>query len=429
MASGHPESVEGAVSVDAQRPQHQDNYQEYDVVIVGAGMAGASLALDLARSSQSASLSIALVDAQADTQTYTGHQFDPRVIALTESSRRWLDGMGVWHRIQEARLCGYQRMSVWDAEGTGQVEFDASAAGSDVLGHIVENSLIQGVLAEALSEHPDQITRLQPCKVEDLWLDESQPCLQLDNRERLTAPLVVGADGAQSQIRRLAGLQTREWDYGHSAIVCTVRHQLSHQFTAWQRFLETGPLAFLPLFDPCLGDLEDRYCSIVWSLTPDEKDELMALDDQSFQTRLGAAFEHRLGAIEKVSKRFSFPLRQRHAVDYVSRGIALVGDAAHTIHPLAGQGANLGFADVEVLSSEVKRGLSRGLSVSEPSLLRRYQRSRKADNLTMMATMEGFKRLFEADNGLIRLARNSGLKQVQSLPALKNQIIRRAMGL
>jgi 2-octaprenylphenol hydroxylase len=255
---------------------------------------------------------------------------------------------------------------------------------------------------------------------------EAAYSLALEDGSTMQASLLVAADGALSIIRTLAGFETREWDYNHKAIVATVECEQPHQQTAWQRFLPQGPLALLPLADVNGGK---QYCSIVWSAEPDYADELLALDDAGFRAALGQAFEHRLGGINAVSKRFSFPLRQRHAKQYFKAGLVLVGDAAHSIHPLAGQGINLGLQDVQVLAEEIKRGVKRGLLLSDEAILQRYQRRRMADNLTMMAAMDGFKRLFEREELPVRWLRNEGMRLLAKIPGVKNTIIRQAMGL
>jgi 2-octaprenylphenol hydroxylase len=233
----------------------------------------------------------------------------------------------------------------------------------------------------------------------------------------------VAADGALSPTRELLGLRTREWDYGHRAIVTTARFERGHAHTAWQRFLPTGPLALLPL-----ASASGRLCSIVWSIDEDEADALLAKDDEAFAAALTTASEAVLGAATDCSPRRAFPLRQRHAVDYVLPGAALVGDAAHSIHPLAGQGINLGLSDVNVLAEELRRALDRGLAPGRLDVLKRYQRRRKGDNLRMMAAMDGFKRLFEQDAPPLRWLRNAGMRGVGAMPALKRRIIREAMG-
>ena len=265
--------------------------------------------------------------------------------------------------------------------------------------------------------------------MKEFELVDEQVTVYLDDERQLVAPLLVGADGAHSKVRQLAAFETREWNYDHNAIVTTVRTEKSHAYTAWQRFLKTGPLAFLPLHCESNGAMDSHYSSIVWSVETDVAKQLMALDDQAFCNRLGKDFEYQLGNVVHAAKRYSFPLRQRHATDYVQPHIALIGDAAHTIHPLAGQGVNLGLLDVVALTQEIVRAKNRQLPLSEFATLRRYQRARAGNNLGMMMAMEGFKRLFGARDLTLRWLRNVGLNQVNNLPALKNLMIKQAMGL
>ena len=249
--------------------------------------------------------------------------------------------------------------------------------------------------------------------------------VELVDGGRLDAQLLVAADGANSAIRQHFKFATKEWDYGHQAIVTTITTERSHQQIARQRFMPKGPLALLPLSDQ--GDL--HQCSIVWSQETEEADELMALDDRQFCQRLSEASEYGFGQVVDVEQRYAIPLRQRHAIDYAIHRVVLLGDAAHSIHPLAGQGVNLGFADVEVLADELNRALTRGIDVGDLSVLRRYQRRRKPDNLATMAAMEGFKRLFAADQLPIRLLRNLGMSTLNQQSAIKNAMIKRAMGI
>jgi len=237
--------------------------------------------------------------------------------------------------------------------------------------------------------------------------------------------LLVAADGALSRVREMMDFQTREWDYGHRAIVTTVQVEQPHGSTAWQRFLPSGPLALLPL----PGDEGQHLCSIVWSLQEHLVDDLLALDEAAFCAALEQASERRLGTVLGSSPRFAFPLRQRHAVDYVQPGVALVADAAHTIHPLAGQGINLGLQDVAALAEEILTGCARGANPGQLAVLRRYQRRRKGENLAMMAAMDGFKQLFEQQALPLRWLRNVGMRGVDQLPPVKQQLMRHAMGL
>jgi 2-octaprenylphenol hydroxylase len=397
-----------------------------DVVIVGAGIAGASLAVALS----GAGLSIALVEAQAlDSpalpEARDVHSFDPRVSALTPRSRDFLETLGAWDAIAAYRYCSYRHMTVWDAEGTGQIEFDRSEVNAPELGLIVENRAIISALLARVTAAAD-ISLLSPVALQSCTrLDSSGMLLELSGGDTLEADLLVAADGAMSRVREMMGFHSREWDYGHRAIVATIEVAHPHEDTAWQRFLPSGPLALLPL----PGADGHHYCSIVWSLQEHLVDAVLALDDQAFCIALEQACESRLGAVLASSRRIAHPLRQRHAVDYVQAGVALVGDAAHTIHPLAGQGINLGLQDVAVLAQEIVAGHASGVSAGQLEMLRRYQRRRKGENLMMMAAMDGFKRLFEQQSLPVRWLRNAGMRTVDQLVPLKQQLMRHAMGL
>lgn len=400
--------------------------QQFDIVIIGAGIAGTALAAALSGNG----LSLALVEAQPLTRPELPtvcdlQHFDSRVSALTPRSRRFLEQLGAWDAIDGYRQCPYRHMTVWDAEGTGQIEFDCAEVNVPVLGHIVENRAIVSALLAGVGAAAD-ITLLSPVRLEACTrLASSRMRMELEGGGALEADLLVAADGAMSRVRDMMGFQTREWSYGHRAIVCTVQLEQSHQDTAWQRFLPTGPLALLPL----PGAEGRHYCSIVWSLDEQLVDDLLALDDAAFCEELGRASEGRLGTVLGSSQRFAFPLRQRHATDYVQDGVVLVADAAHTIHPLAGQGINLGLQDVAVLAEEVLAGCARGANPGEQEVLRRYQRRRKGENLLMMAAMDGFKRLFEQQALPLRWLRNVGMRGVGQLLPVKQQLMRRAMGL
>ena len=404
--------------------------EHYDVVVGGAGIVGAALALSLAKCRVMKPLRIALVDPKNVDLNQAGGQgdnpgFDSRVVALNESSRQLLQKLGVWEQIKNARACPYRCMQVRDNQGTGFIEFDCAEIQQDNLGHIVENALVRNSLLEAINEQknidlfcPDQITSVSRP-------DDDQLLLQLD-KELVSASLLVAADGSRSKLRDICDFQVREWDYGHNAIVATLRGELSHQFTAWQWFAPSGPLAFLPL-QTSAGD--SHYVSIVWSQLTEQSDELMAMTEADFCRALAVASEHCMGDLELVSPRYSHPLQQRHALDYVQSRIALIGDAAHTIHPLAGQGVNLGLSDVKVLTEELVDWADKGRDLGAEQVLRRYQRRRKPENLAVMALMEGFKRLFERDELPVRILRNLGMNQLDALAPLKNQLIKQAMGL
>jgi 2-octaprenylphenol hydroxylase len=398
---------------------------DYDVVIIGAGIAGTALAAALLETE----LRIALVEANplpSPRDAFQGvESFDRRVSAITPASQRLLEDWQVWPSILARRACPYQHMQVWDAEGTGAIDFHAAELDAPLLGHIVENRVLTASLLTRLQSEP-QVHLLNPARVQSLSLDRSlQPEVALEDGRQVNCSLLVGADGALSQVRTLSGFQTREWDYGHHALVCTVETELPHGETAYQRFLDTGPLAFLPLSE--IGGR--HFCSIVWSAEADLAERLLGMGEQEFLRELGLAFEHRLGRLLAVSPRIGFPLRQRHATDYVQPGIALVGDAAHTIHPLAGQGINLGLQDVAVLAEEIAGALLRGAEPGALDVLQRYQRRRKGENLMMMAAMDAFKRLFTQQQLPLRWLRNTGMHLVGRASPLKRQLMRRAMGI
>ena len=392
-----------------------------DLIIVGAGMVGSALALALEHSG----LEILVVDGgPLSVRPFAAEgTFEPRVSALSAASQRILERLGVWDGIAARRVSPYRDMRVWDGSGTGSVHFSAASVHAEVLGHIVENRAVQDALLDRL--HDSQIGLLGNARLEQLRRSGDGWLLTLADGRELRAPLLVAADGANSAVRRLAGCATREWDYLHHAIVTSVRCERPHQATAWQRFTDDGPLAFLPLARQ--GD--EHWCSIVWSTVPAEAERLMALDDEAFRHELGKAFEWRLGQVTAVDPRICIPLRQRHAKRYVESGLALIGDAAHSIHPLAGQGVNLGFLDAAVLAEVLLHALQRGEQANDVRVLSRYERRRMPHNLAMMAAMEGFERLFQADPLPLRLLRNSGLNWVDELPDAKALFVRRALGL
>ena len=393
-----------------------------DLIIVGAGMVGSTLALAL----EGSGLDILVLDASpleaADFDPQGG--FEPRVSALSAASQRIFERLGAWPGMSARRVSPYTDMHVWDGSGTGQIHFSAETVHAEVLGHIVENRVVQDALLETMQRRGGQ-RLLGAARLERLERTPQGWQLTLDDGRQLNAPLLVAADGANSAVRRLAGCETREWDYLHQAIVTSVRCSEPHQRTAWQRFTDDGPLAFLPLE----RDGDQHWCSIVWSVTELEARRLMALDDVAFRAALGRAFEQRLGEVEEVDPRLCIPLRQRHAKRYVQPGLALIGDAAHTIHPLAGQGVNLGLLDAAVLAEVIESAMARGERPEDVRVLSRFERRRMPHNLAMMAAMEGFERLFQADPLPLRWLRNTGLKAVQALPEAKALFVRQALGL
>jgi len=318
--------------------------RQAQLVVVGAGMVGSALALAMADSG----LDIVLIDGAALEPSAFDAQapFEPRVSALSLASQRILQRLGAWDGVLARRASPYAEMHVWDGAGTGEIHFSAASVQAEVLGHIVENRVVQDALLERLQS--TGVERIGQVRVEQLRRSGDGWLLSLADGRELRTPMLVAADGANSLVRRLTGCATREWDYLHHAIVTSVRCEKPHRRAAWQRFTDQGPLAFLPL-----ASEGEHECSIVWSLPPARAEQIMALDDAAFCAALGEAFEQRLGRIESADPRLCIPLRQRHAKRYVQQGLALIGDAAHVIHPLAGQCVNPGFLDAAVLAEEL----------------------------------------------------------------------------
>ena len=303
-----------------------------DVAVVGGGMVGAAAALALAR----AGFAVALLEAQAPAPWDAAAEVDLRVVGLAPSSITLLDDLGVWPTIRAARVGPYRHMHVWDAGSGASIDFDAASEGRDLLGCIAENSLVQWALWQALDAAG--VRTLCPAQVKGFEAGDDRISLELADGERLSAGLLVAADGAGSPLRDMAGIATRGRDYAQRAVVAHVGTERPHEHTAWQRFLPSGPLALLPL--------ADGRSSLVWSLPEAEAGRVLALDEQAFLDELGAASDFRLGRITRTTARASFPLKMQLAQRYQAERMVLLGDAAHAVHPLAGQGVNLGLRDV-----------------------------------------------------------------------------------
>lgn len=388
---------------------------QYDILIVGGGLVGLTLAALLADSK----FRIAVIDKASFAEHSPTAEWDTRVSAITCASQRILQRLNVWPMIAKEKIALFRKMHVWDATEFGSIDFDSAEIGEPTLGYIVENCALQTALYQKCKACSN-ITFVDSA-VTRLNIENNHATLQLNDEHVLTAKLVVGADGAESKIRQCAEIQIKTWDYGHSALVCNVQTSLAHQQTAWQRFLADGPLAFLPLAQP-------QECSIVWSTQPDEAQRLQQLTENEFKTTLAEAFAYRLGSIEVISKRVIFPLRMRHAEHYVKPSLALIGDAAHTIHPLAGQGVNLGLLDAACLAEVILNENAKGRPIGSIATLRKYERWRKGENLLMLAMVEGIKQAFSQEKTLLRKVVNIGLQATDQLQILKNYLMHRARG-
>jgi 2-octaprenylphenol hydroxylase len=390
--------------------------EQYDILIIGGGMVGATVAAALGGSP----LRVALVEMTEPRPFSPDDEIDLRVSAITRASQRILQAVGAWPGIEARRLSPYSQMHVWDASGSGMIHFDSRDLGEEDLGHIIENRVIQLAVLDRVREHGN-IELFCPVQPGELRLEDDAVTLPLEDGRILRASLVVGADGRESRVRRTAGIHTQGWDYDHHAVVGVVSTELHHDYTAWQRFLPTGPLAFLPL--------HDGRSSIVWSTTPRQAAELVEMDEAAFCDRLTGAFEGRLGRVTAAGPRAAFPLRLMHAESYVRPRVALVGDAAHNIHPLAGQGVNLGLLDAATLAEVILDARRRGQDPGSMKVLRRHERWRKGDTLAVMAAMDGFKKLFGSELAPVRWARNFGLSLTNAVVPVKHLLMKRALGL
>lgn len=398
---------------------------DFDLVIIGGGMVGACLAALAASTREFAGLRIALLEAHPPSSPPSDDEVDLRVSAVSRASERILDACGAWSKIEARQRCAYSDMVVWDAasrpRAPGSIHFSASESGQPDLGHIVENRRLQwAIYASAALRSGVTVLRAE---LSGLGLDGAAATLILADGRKLTAALIVGADGAASSSRKLAGIETRGWEYEQRAFVTHVRTEHAHEHTAWQRFLPAGPIAFLPL--------ADGRSSIVWTTTPEHAQSLLEGTAEQLAGELHAAIGGVLGKVEAGGPRAQFPLRLTHARTYSKPRFVLVGDAAHAVHPLAGQGVNLGFLDcaalVETLAAELAAG-GTAESMAEARVLRRYERWRKSENAVALGLIDGINRLFSNSNATLRWARQLGLTAVDRSAFAKSFLMGRAMG-
>ena len=389
------------------------------VVVAGAGPVGLLTAALLAADPRMAGADISVLDAAA-RKTWDESEVDLRVYALSRASQRYFERLDSWVSVSNNRAAPYEAMHVWqgkDPEGPGSIHFTAAEIGEPDLGTIVEDSLLRHVLLEALEssgvsvKFGTAISAIEPAP-RGLRLTDSTGA-------RSRADLLIGADGAASTVRELADIGWTVRDYGQTALVAHVRTQLAHQQTAWQRFGEYGPLALLPL--------KDGRSSIVWSVRAGDAERLAQLDDAEFERELGRASGQVLGNITLTSRRAGFPLRLAHASTYTKQSIALVGDAGHTVHPLAGQGMNLGMLDAASLAEQVGRARDGGHYIGDRYVLERFERSRRGHNVRMQAAFDVIDRFFRL-GGIVSLLRAGGMLAVDSAPVIKGFLMRQALG-
>lgn len=387
----------------------------YDVIIVGGGMVGAAVACSLGGSS----LKVAVIESSPPEPFSDDQPHDLRVSALSIASKTILETVGAWHGIETRRLCPFRRMRVW--ETTGDTEFCSENIGQPALGYIVENRVTQLALLERLQDFANvELIYQVPIKTIDYQPDKPAG-LELADGRLLAAKVLVAADGGQSRVRQTVGLGVTSWDYKQHALVIYIETAYEQQDITWQRFMPTGPQAFLPL--------TGHYGSIVWYHSPDEIRRLKTLSDEALLKELVAAFPDCLGKVNKVLGRASFPLKRQHAQDYVKPGVVLVGDAAHMINPLAGQGVNIGLLDAAALAEVLIEADKKGLNIGDLSVLKRYEAVRKNENLKMMTVMDAFYRVFSNRLPPLKFIRNLGLGLAERILPAKTKVMRAAMGL
>ncbi|EGZ13222.1 monooxygenase [Phytophthora sojae] len=445
----------------------------YDVVVVGGGLVGSALACQLKSNPVFKGKSVAVIEPSEApvAPSVEEDSVDLRVFTITPASQKLLESCGAWDLVSDGHRSVFKDMQAWDAMGDGFIRFDAKKAGKDVLGHVLEHR----VLVRALHDRMNALTAIEddsaplklycPSKVKHFQRPTSVSGISeigLEDGQRMKADLVVAADGGNSIIRTLSALGTWGWDYDQQAVVATVKTDRVNE-TAWQRFYPTGPVALLPM--------RDGYSSVVWSCSADMAKELTALSPEEFVARLNDAYSapsttpvppefpglpvlsdlvkgvHHAAstimsaaalsdpfvappkAVATVGHRFAFPLKLKHATKYIKPGLALVGDSAHTIHPLAGQGLNLGLGDVQALSDLLVEGVKSGENLSSEYFLQQYEDERMKANITMQLAMDGFKRMFGPTPDAVSVARNVGMGSLNAVEPLKNQIMKYAMGL
>lgn len=390
--------------------------QNYDVAIVGAGMVGLTMALCL----KGSGLEVIIIDSQSPDRGLSDSP-ETRVSAINLASETLFKNLQVWQQINPSRARAYDNMEVWEQDSFGRISFSNQDVGHQHLGTIVENQAIILALLDQIQQTAN-IEQRYDCRIAKLRFGQQESFIQLEGDDAISAKLVIGADGANSLVRKQAGFPITFWDYEHVAIVATVKTELAHAATARQAFTPHGPLAFLPLSDPNL-------CSIVWSQQSAQANALLAMSDTEFSHAVTVAIDGQLGVVELCSERHRYPLRMRYCRQWVRDRAVVIGDAAHTIHPLAGQGANLGLGDAAALAQLIRQLAEAEKDIGLATNLRSFERWRKTEAIKMIATMEGFKRLFSGSNPLKKIFRDTGMMLVDKAGPVKQGLIRQAAGL
>jgi 2-octaprenyl-3-methyl-6-methoxy-1,4-benzoquinol hydroxylase len=387
----------------------------FDVVVVGGGMVGAAVACGLG----GGNLKVAVIESSPPLPFAADQPHDLRVSALSIASKIIIETVGAWDGVLGRRYCPFRRMRVF--ETAGDTEFCSDDINYPELGYIVENRVTQLALLDRLQQFAN-VELMCPAVISKINYCVGKPSeVELADGRVLSAKVLVAADGAQSKVRQAVGLGVTSRDYGQHALVIYIDTAYGQQDITWQRFMPSGPQAFLPL--------TGHYGSIVWYHSPDEVSRLKALSHDTLKDELVAAFPECLGQVNRVLDTASFPLKRQHAQHYVKSGVALVGDAAHTINPLAGQGVNIGLLDAAALAEVLVEAAKKGEGIGDLAVLRRYEQMRRHENLKMMTVMDVFYQVFSNDVLPVKLLRNFGLGLAERILPAKNKLMRNAMGL
>jgi len=386
-----------------------------DVIVIGAGVAGQSLANLLAKQG----IKVALVEAHEPSIEWPHDSLDARVSAINVASENIFKTIGAWKAMQTS-AAPLEQMKVWDGQSGARIDFDSAEMGCAHFGSIIENRVMLKALWQQ-TKNNENISCYLPAEAISLEVNEHEAKLELNDGSQLSASLIAGADGAHSWLRKTMQIPVNEKSYEQKALVAVIHSEEAHQDTAYQNFLATGPLALLPLKNP-------HHSAIVWSCDLNYADELMQLDEERFNLALSNASELCLGKLKTLTKPQAIPLYQRHVKHYIKARLALLGDAAHTIHPLAGQGANFGLMDAHYLAGLLIKAKQQGKDLGAYRLLRSYERARKSENEIIMHMMSGFKSFFAIKNPLCVQTRGLGIQALNRATYLKNCMTRYAMG-